>query len=37
MHAPGWPVIPFDIDSKGYESDLEDELIETHVDLEAKA
>ena len=25
------------IDNKGYESDLEDELIEIHVDLEVKA
>ena len=39
MHIPEWPVTPFDmkIDHKGHESDLEDELIEMHVDLEAKA
>ena len=39
MHVPKWLVTPFDmkIDNKGYESDLEGELIEMHVDLEAKA
>ena len=37
MQVPEWPVIPFDmkIDNKGYESDLEDELIEIRVDFEA--
>ena len=39
MHFPGWFVTPcgMKIDNKGYESDLEDELIEMHVYLEAKA
>ena len=33
-----WLVTSFNIkiDNKGYESDLEDELIEMHVDLEVK-
>ena len=36
MHVPKWLVTPFDtkIDNKGIESDMEDELIEMHVDLE---
>ena len=39
MHVPEWLVTPFDmkIDNKGYDSDLEDDLIETHVHPEAKA
>ena len=39
MHVPEWLVTPVDmeIDNKGYEADLEDELIKMHVDLEAKA
>ena len=39
MHVPDWLPTPFDlkIDNIGYESDLEDEHIEMHVDLEAKA
>ena len=39
MHFPECIVILFDtkIYSKDYESDLEDEVIEMHVDLEAKA
>ena len=39
MHVPEWLVTPFDmkIDNDGYESGLEVELIEMHVDLEAKA
>ena len=39
MHVAEWLFTPFDmkIGSKGYESDLEDELIVMHVDLEAKA
>ena len=38
MHVPDWLAIQFDmkIDNKGHESDLEDEPIEMHVDLEAK-
>ena len=36
MHVPEWLVIPFDIkiDSKGYESDLGDELIVMNVNFE---
>ena len=39
MHVLELLATPFDmkIDNKGCESDLEDELIEMHVDLEAKA
>ena len=39
MYVPEWLVTPFDmkIDNKSYESDLEDEHMEMHVDLEAKA
>ena len=39
MHVLEWLVSPFDvkIDNKSYESDIEDEIIEIHVDLEAKA
>ena len=39
MHVPDRLITPFDmkIDNKGYESDLEDELIEMYVDFEAKA
>ena len=39
MHVPEWLFTPFDmkIGNNGYESDLEDELIEMHVDLEAKS
>ena len=39
MYFLEWLVVPFDmkIDNKGHECDLEDELIEMHVDLEAKA
>ena len=39
MHVSAWIVTPFDvkIDNKGCESDLECELIEMHVDLQAKA
>ena len=38
MDVPEWFVTPFNmkIDNKGYESDLEDEFIEMHVDLEGK-
>ena len=38
-HVPEWLVTPLDmkIDNKGYESDLEDDLIEMREDLEAKA
>ena len=39
MHVSEWIVTPFDvkIDNKGIECDLEDELIEIHVDLEVNA
>ena len=39
MHVAEWLVPQFDIkiDNKGYESDLEDERIEMHVDIRAKA
>ena len=39
MHIPHWLATPFDmkIDNEGHEYDLEDELIEMHVDLKAKA
>ena len=39
MHVADWFVTPFDmkIYSKGYEHDLEDGLIEKHVDLKANA
>ncbi|KAF2350822.1 hypothetical protein FHG87_018422 [Trinorchestia longiramus] len=39
MHVPEWLVTPFDMktDNKSNESDLEDELVEMRVDLEAKA
>ena len=39
MHVLEWLVTPFDmkIDNNGYESDIEDQLTEMHVDLEAKA
>ena len=38
MHVLEWQVTPFDMkmDNKGYESDIEDELIEMHVDLKPK-
>ena len=38
LNVPEWSVTPFDmeIDNKGYVSDLENELIEMHVDLKAK-
>ena len=38
-HVSEWLITPFDmkIYNKGYVSDLEDEFIEVHVDLEAKA
>ena len=39
MHFPVWHDTPFDmkIDNEGYESDLEGELIEMHVNFETKA
>ena len=39
MHVPVWIDGTFDmkIDNKGYESVLEDELIEMHVSLDVKA
>ena len=39
MHFTEWLVTPFDmkIDNKGYECDLEDELIEINVVPKAKA
>ena len=39
MDVPKWLVTPFDmkIYNEGHESDLEDELSEMHVDLEAEA
>ena len=39
MHVPEWLATPLDmkIDNKVYDSDLEDDLIETHVHPEAKA
>ena len=39
MYVSEWLLSPLDmkIDNKGYESDLEDELIEMHVNFEAKA
>ena len=38
IHVHEWLAIAFDmkIDNKGYESDVEDERIEMHVDLKAK-
>ena len=38
MHVPEWLLTPFNmkINNEGYESDLEDDLIEMHVDLKAK-
>ena len=38
MHVPEWLVTPFymKMDNKGHESELEDELIEMHVDLTAE-
>ena len=39
IHVADWLVIVFDmkIDNKSHEFDLEDQLIEMHVDLKAKA
>ena len=39
IHVPKWLVAPFDVKiyNKVNKSDLEDELIEMHVDLKAKA
>ena len=39
MHVPEWHVTLFDIkiDNKGNESDLEDELIEMHINTQNKS
>ena len=38
IHVPDWLATPYDIqiNSKGHKFNIEDELIEMHVDLEAK-
>ena len=38
MHVPEWLVTPFDmkIDNKGHECNLENGLIELHMDLESQ-